>query len=824
MPTGSGKTRVALEYARERLKDCSVAYLVESNNLAHQVKREAEKIGVKAVPILGAKNPRASEERDLLLQDYDVGEHIGVFSYQGYFLGRGVNQAQLLIVDDAHALAASGVSFSVVEVNREQFPSAHTKIKDLLKANHPILAPQFDRCTVPVHRGGPIVLVPPLGPELASEISAILEPFRKGGGYERYLLNQRLLASPNFTSFPCVVSEASIAWQPFLLPFESFGQGPSGKGAEAEILLLTATKGTDGFLQHRLGLSQKVEFPEMPDIKEMGSRLVLNYPGLSSATPPSQAQGAIINELVHKFGSVLVTATSGEAEPLLRKHLDDDVRVHNYATDESLAPFLAMGEPRVLLVVNRPSGIDIPSKDCPVAVHLGLPYSTSGHEAAANDLGGLGTALEASLAIRLTQLLGRLNRGAKDRSVHFLLTDKVNLAPGSVFVRSLEPAVLLDLLNGERGLCRRYNIIEPPKRAALFDQVAKFIAGDNAVREESLEQAVRYRERLSKPLVPVYAPGKGDVMVANHQFSLGNLHPAFKQFQKFAREAAAKQDGDSAAFYAYQSLCCASGLSMAEASLFGVGGRRGFIEWALEQKPMNSYVVGALTQMLAQGSKQTQIGSELDLGRLRQQSYMYYAKFVARDEESLPAAETRADAATWTPYWQGRLGHADHDALREAISDAFQLLGSSTPHVEDHGNDLVVHWSFGDTERRIAIEVKGRLDEAGKDETEVKVADVIQASTNLQEIDADKGILMTSKSRVHKDLPAEARNRGLAVVVYEGMIQFAAAVAAQCAALERIQRHAGDLTDVPTTVAALGGILGVDGLVPPAAIQRLVKA
>jgi len=192
MPTGSGKTRVALKYADELTQSGkSVAYITATNAHAEQVLREASEIDVPAEHIRGARAHEESDStqsRERLLEDYDLGFHTGVFPYNGYFLGSGVTTADTLIIDDAHGIIGQNLSYASVSINRNKWSGEFGNLVEMIKENNPLLADHIDGLQYPVHREGQSILVPPPSTEETAEaLKEKLRTLSDGTGYtERY--------------------------------------------------------------------------------------------------------------------------------------------------------------------------------------------------------------------------------------------------------------------------------------------------------------------------------------------------------------------------------------------------------------------------------------------------------------------------------------------------------------------------------------------------------------------------------------------------------------------------------------------------------------
>jgi Type III restriction enzyme, res subunit len=101
LPTGTGKTTVGLLIAEWRRRQAGekVAYLVLTNQLARQVLREAEILGIECADLTGAKDTRDASE----VGRYRTGRAIGVTNYANLFNVNPVVQASnVLVFDDAH--------------------------------------------------------------------------------------------------------------------------------------------------------------------------------------------------------------------------------------------------------------------------------------------------------------------------------------------------------------------------------------------------------------------------------------------------------------------------------------------------------------------------------------------------------------------------------------------------------------------------------------------------------------------------------------------------------------------------------------------------
>ncbi|WP_336330911.1 DEAD/DEAH box helicase family protein [Haloarcula sp. CGMCC 1.2071] len=800
MPTGSGKTRVALYYAQQLIDEGkSVAYIAKTEAHAEQVLREAELIGTDVAYIPGKQSlddESEIEERQWDIDDYNIGIHTGVFSYSGYFLGSGVPRAEHLIIDDAHAVVSQDISLGAVELNRSEWGRRYNDLLDLIKETNPLLEDHINGLQHPVHREGDAVLVPP--PKNEEAVEAIRErvsTLSDGTGYHKYLLRQRLDANPEFINWPCVVTSDSICWRPFVLPFEASGQPPHNNIEEEELLLLTSTTESEEFLQYRLGLSSNVNQAQLAEEPpEMGSRIVIPYPDLGAYSPPNESQLNIIEQWAEEFGSVLVSVSSDAAYARLAAGLNSNISTHRYQSDQSIDDFESLQEPRVLTLVNQPSGIDIRSSVCKVGIHLDLPYSTSGHEAIAGDVESSGNVADASLAVRLSQLLGRLNRDPDDKSVHLILAGDLPLTRGSIFVRSLDPAVLLDILIGKRGIKRDYRL---PDDDELIEEVGDFFNGDDDLRERYRERQETARERYLQGSTNDFSPSPDQVVEANLYSARGNFTEAARMFESLARNADSEGFNAEASYFDFQGVCC--GL-VDDVDLREIYGRdvSSLIDQALQRNPPSNALVAALRQAQPDtdsGSDESQ--RQLTEMRLRQEGFMHYQYNIEEFEDDIQGSDL-TDIEVWRDYWRNRLTSSDHEELLDSYIRVFQLLGTDTPHREIENNDAKVQWETQPGEIfTVALETKGWGEDQRDTPSELKVDHIIQARDNAENIDADGVLLVSSREGYERDVPTEAENREVAWFDKPTALAIADLIAEQCVTFHRITERATGQDEIP---------------------------
>lgn len=116
LPTGAGKTLIALLIAEEaRQQNRKVAILSGNKTLAHQLRREADELGIPVVLMEGRGSDIPSSDK----RRYHRSLSIAIMNYWVYFnQGPAIEPADLLIMDDAHLAEHSLDSLFSAEITR----------------------------------------------------------------------------------------------------------------------------------------------------------------------------------------------------------------------------------------------------------------------------------------------------------------------------------------------------------------------------------------------------------------------------------------------------------------------------------------------------------------------------------------------------------------------------------------------------------------------------------------------------------------------------------------------------------------------------------
>jgi Superfamily II helicase len=139
LPTGSGKTLVGLliaEYRRRILKE-RVLYLCPTKQLAYQVGKKSVEYDIPAKVLVGSQ--KDFSRADILA--YHSGTTIAISTYSGLFNSNPeFNDAQTIILDDAHGGEGYIASPWSITVDREEDPQVYSHIIAALEKDIPTLS------------------------------------------------------------------------------------------------------------------------------------------------------------------------------------------------------------------------------------------------------------------------------------------------------------------------------------------------------------------------------------------------------------------------------------------------------------------------------------------------------------------------------------------------------------------------------------------------------------------------------------------------------------------------------------------------------------
>jgi len=441
-PTGTGKTLPALLIGEEFRQRAGgpVAYLAGTKQLARQVERQANEVGIAVVRFQDSKHDWSAED----VTKYEWGEAIAVANYWNYFNERpGLVPAGMLILDDVHLLESVLRNFFAVEIHRTS--PLYREVLERVVTEFPYYSLAADLYGGTAPPGPPEMLAfvdsAKLAPELRSIIDVRLEAYS-----QQWWPWQRIRSQAEVCCW--LVSQRAITITPFIPPtqeIEHFSR-PQRR------LYLSATVGTVDDVQRRLGCPpfEKLVADTAP---RQGERFVVLRDKADEALPAEMV--IELRPFLERQRKALWLCTRTEtadaiSEMLILAAMPGPVlRLHE---DNGADELFAAANDGYLVTAGRFDGMDFPGDACRLEIVPEVPVATSDLEEFISSYLRDAAFAGARFAQRVAQALGRCNRDADDRAV-YLLTDPEFL--GRLRRRDVLAALPLDVRIDVAGAVRR---------------------------------------------------------------------------------------------------------------------------------------------------------------------------------------------------------------------------------------------------------------------------------------------------------------------------------------------------------------------------------
>lgn len=409
LPTGTGKTLVGLLIAewRRRRSGEPVAFLTVTNQLARQVIREGERIGIRCANLIGTKETRDPAQVGL----YKTGQAVAVTTYSNLFNIKPVIQASNVIVfDDAHGGEQVASDMWTVRIEAKRSPSVYEECLDAIRMalTETQLRTVTDRSTY-----NSVELADTrLHPGCTEHLTAVLD-----GTSEDWIRFPWIGIRNHLEACLIMVSAREICIRPLVPP--SHVHTPFAETKQR--IYMSATLGGEGDLQRGYGIHKVVSvraehaqwgkrYIFMPELHMDEHEAWRSVGSAWSALSPKRAlllapSGPALDAAFEKMSSI--------ASPAPRRLGKQDV-------EDSLDPFVE-SDNSALCLAGRYDGIDLPGDDCRLLVMYDSPSAVNSLERHLRAHWKLGPVLRRRERTRLIQGLGRCTRDATDYAVIFML-------------------------------------------------------------------------------------------------------------------------------------------------------------------------------------------------------------------------------------------------------------------------------------------------------------------------------------------------------------------------------------------------------------------
>ncbi len=495
LPTGAGKTLVGglISEFRRRVARERVAYLCPTRQLARQTASKLDEYGIPNVLLIGdstAWNP-ADHSR------YITGTALAVSVYSHVFNTKpALSNAQLLLLDDAHAAESYVAGPWSLRIDREQDATVYQDVLTLLgDALDPLVLKRLRASSPDGQYLSYVYLASPLGvTKRAADLQAMLttavetKTINKNARFAWRFLQDHLDQCLFYISYRGVLVRPLIAPTVTHPAFDSV----------ARRIYMSATLGSGGELERSFGRRNITRIPIPKGWEKQGTgRRLFSFPQL---TDDLAAASGLVDTWVAKViadhgRAIIVTPDTRTADAFIANRLPANYKVLRAADVEDDLTVFTREPASALVLNNRYDGIDLPDDDCRLVVLDGLPARGDLQERFLHGSLGALEVLQERVRARIMQGAGRATRDARDyANVLVLGNDLISYVTQVEVQQAMHPEVHAEL---EFGYEQSIDITSDD----MLDQIRVFDEHGQPWREVD-EDIVAARERYERKEAP----------------------------------------------------------------------------------------------------------------------------------------------------------------------------------------------------------------------------------------------------------------------------------------------------------------------------------
>jgi hypothetical protein len=457
LPTGTGKTAVGLliaEWRRRRTGE-NVAFLALTNQLATQVLREAERLGVVCADLRGTKETRDPAE----VGRYKTAQAVGVTTYSNLFNVNPVVQASdVLVLDDAHGGEHFASEMWTVRIDGRRHANLYGGV---LAALRPSLTDSQHRAIAEEGAYRSIEIADARAhPEAIADLTTQLDREQDGAIHFPWSLIRNKLQACLFFA-----SSREIVIRPLVPPTHTHAPFADSK----QRIYMSATLGGEGDLLRGYGV------PRIKTIRAKHAqwgRRYLFMPEVYLDTDTALSAIADVWRQIAPQRAVLLAPSFSVADEafaeLSTAMASKPVRLGPRDIEDSLEAFTKSTN-SILCLAGRYDGLDLPGDDCRMLVIADTPAAVGSLERHLREYWKLGPLLRRRERTRLIQGMGRCTRDATDYAVIFLL--------GQSIIDSVTAPTLLRALPSEIQREIRWGLEQTATAREHPDQLVSMIVG-----------------------------------------------------------------------------------------------------------------------------------------------------------------------------------------------------------------------------------------------------------------------------------------------------------------------------------------------------------
>lgn len=410
--TGAGKSIVGVLIAQSLVNEQigPIVFACSTIDLVEQTARECQRLGI---PFTTRTSGEFSDDK------FETGKAFCITTYQALFVAnttfsKGKAPAGV-IFDDAHVAERTIRDAFTLSISKEDYPTLYSDILALVR-------PEFDKLNkgphlnsvLDQHGSHAVTMCPPATAHRCQ--TQIIEAIKRVKDWNRPgsdLLFPSLRLWDNIGNCAIYVSAHTIEITPPFIPTGVYGF--LGKGVRRVYLSATLEFETD-FVR---GFGRRIVNQIAPDNDAgNGERLIL----LSSLFKSKPDQKQVAAEIL-KSNKLLISVPSYPkaqawkhvGTPPSRKDFSSELQVFRNASSGAF------------ILVSRIDGIDLPQNTCRVMLIDGAPSGTSLMDHYLYQHLSLSNLFSTKMAGRITQLLGRINRGRSDYGAFVIYGSDLNV-------------------------------------------------------------------------------------------------------------------------------------------------------------------------------------------------------------------------------------------------------------------------------------------------------------------------------------------------------------------------------------------------------------
>ncbi|WP_083921514.1 DEAD/DEAH box helicase [Actinopolyspora halophila] len=423
LPTGAGKTLVGglIGEYRRRVFGERVAYLCPTRQLARQTADKLTEYGIPNVLLVG----KVAEWNKADRAKYTSGSAVAVSVYSHVFNSNpALNDAQLLLLDDAHAAESAVAGPWSLEISRVNEQSAYFDVLSALTdAIDPLVQNQLNTHTSDSRYSNAVYLASPLGvADQATHLEQVLSAAVETGKITREGTYAFQFLRGHLDQCMVYLSEQRLLIRPLIPPTMAHTafDNPDRR------VYMSATLGAGGELERVFGRRKitRIPIPEGWQNQGTGRRLFC-FPQQTSdlALSPEKVAPWVAKVVAEHNRAVILNPDSRTADNFTDTCLPTGAKVLKAEdVEDDLAEFTSESN-AALVLNNRYDGIDLPDEDCRLVVLNGLPARGDLQERFLHSSLSASEVLQERIRARIMQGAGRASRNAKDFAAVLVLDD-----------------------------------------------------------------------------------------------------------------------------------------------------------------------------------------------------------------------------------------------------------------------------------------------------------------------------------------------------------------------------------------------------------------